>query len=378
MGAIPWFAPIRYRGRRNGCVSSSGYLVDASRIEKQREKLLMSRFISRRRHVVILMLAAAFLSGMIGHAFAAESNAKEAPAKSASGMFLSMRDGYIGADTFPTLVDGLRHLHIDAVELNLGRDFGVQSLDSKEKIFLKTDDDAKQYRQKAEKLGVNICSVLTACDFSAGDMESNVAWIARAIELADLLGASSVRIDSAMAKEKQLDFETRVKIFVEGLSGALQRTSGSKVTLGIENHGFQGNNLAFLLNTFQQVGSDRLGSTLDVGNFYWRGYPLSEVYGILNILAPHAKHTHMKNIHYPEDKREITREAGWEYGKYCCPLDEGDIDLTKVIAMLAKVGYKGDVCIEDESVGKCKTPEERIAVLERDIAHLRKILDGMK
>jgi sugar phosphate isomerase/epimerase len=91
--------------------------------------------------------------------------------------------------------------------------------------------------------------------------------VARAIEIADLLSASSVRIDSAMSKEKQLDFETRVKIFVEGLGGALERTSGSKVTLGIENHGFQGNNLAFLLNTFQQVGSDRLGSTLDVATF---------------------------------------------------------------------------------------------------------------
>jgi sugar phosphate isomerase/epimerase len=378
MGAIPWFASIRYRGRRNGRVLSLARLVDVSRNEEQEEKLRMSRFMSRRYRVAFLVLVVAFLSGMMGHAFAAESSAKEGPAKSPSGMFLSMRDGYIGPDTFPSLVEGLRHLGIDALELNLGRDFAVQPLDSKEKVFLKTDDDARQYRQKAEKLGINICSVLTACDFSAGDMESNVAWIARAIELADLLGASSVRIDSAMSKEKQLDFETRVKIFVEGLSGALQRTSGSKVTLGIENHGFQGNNLAFLLNTFQQVGSDRLGSTLDVGNFYWRGYPLSEVYGILNILAPHAKHTHMKNIHYPEDKREITREAGWEYGKYCCPLDEGDIDLAKVIAMLAKAGYKGDVCIEDESVGKCKTPEERIAVLERDTAHLRKILDGMK
>jgi len=332
----------------------------------------------RRSHVFALVLVAVLFLGLADHALAAESSAKEAPAKSASGMYLSIRDGYIGPDTFPSVVEGLRHLRIDAMELNLGRDFSVQALDSKEKVFLKTDQDATDYRQTARKLGVNICSVLTACDFSAGDMESNIAWVARAIEIADLLSASSVRIDSAMSKEKQLDFETRVKIFVEGLGGALERTSGSKVTLGIENHGFQGNNLAFLLNTFQQVGSDRLGSTLDVGNFYWRGYPLSEVYGILTVLAPYAKHTHMKNIHYPEDKREITREAGWEYGKYCCPLDEGDVDLAKVIAILAKTGYKGDICIEDESVGKCRTPEERIAVLDRDIAHLRKILQNVR
>jgi len=104
--------------------------------------------------------------------------------------------------------------------------------------------------------------------------------------------------------------------------------------MGIENHGFQGNNLAFQLSVYKQVGSKRLGSTLDTGNFYWRGYPLSEVYGILEIMAPYAKHTHLKNIKYPEELREKTREAGWEYEKYVAPLDEGDIDHALVLRFL--------------------------------------------
>lgn len=295
-----------------------------------------------------------------------------------SGMYVSVRDGMVGANVFPTAIEGLKHLGVEAVELNLGRDFSVQPLDAKEKVILKTDEDAKAFRQSTEKLGVKICSVLTACDFSAGDMESNTAWIARAIEIADLLGASAVRIDSAMAKERELDFEARVKLFSEGLGGALQRTENSKVTLGIENHGFQGNNLAFLLNVFQLVGSDRLGSTLDTGNFYWRGYPLSEVYGILRVLAPHTKHTHVKNINYPEDQREVMREAGWKYDTYFCPLDVGDISIAKVVDILAKAGYKGDICVEDESISKCKTREERVAVLERDVACIKKAIAEVK
>jgi len=297
-------------------------------------------------------------------------------AVSAPGMYVSLRDSMLGEKTFPTILDGMRHLGVDALELNLGRDFAVRALDSKDTVLLRTDDEAKAYRAHAEGLGLRICSVLTACDFSAGDMESNVAWIARAIEVADLLGASAVRIDSAMSKERELDFEARVKIFAEGLGGALERTPNSKVTLGIENHGFQGNNLAFLLNVYQQAGSDRLGSTLDTGNFYWRGYPLSEVYGILRVLAPHTKHTHVKNINYPADQREVTREAGWEYTKYFSPLDEGDIDIAKVVGILAAVGYQGDICIEDESIEKCKSTAERIAVLERDVAHVRKALSS--
>jgi len=295
-----------------------------------------------------------------------------------AGMILSLRDSMVGEEVFPTRIEGLRHLGVNAIELNLARDFTVHALDSNEKIALNTGDDIAAFKRRVEELGVYICAVLTACDFSAGDMEENIAWIARAIEIAGLLGAPVVRIDSAMSKERELDFEARVALFVQGLKGALDRTSDSKVTLGVENHGFQGNNLAFLLNVFQQVGSDRLGSTLDTGNFYWRGYPLSEVYGILRVLAPYAKHTHVKNIHYPEQQREIIREAGWEYGKYCCPLDEGDIDLAKVAGILAEAGYTGDICIEDESIGKYKIPAERIAVLERDVAHVRRILEAAR
>jgi len=332
---------------------------------------VFARLVSRRLFPVVLTMIFCVVA-------AGQSPADEKSSPGTSGMYVSIRDGFLGDEIFPTPIEGLRRLGVDAIELNLGRDFSVRALDSGERVLLRTDDEARAFRQNTEKLGVRICAVMTACDFSAGDAKSNIAWIARAIEIADLLGAPAVRIDSAMSKEKELDFETRVNLFVEGLGGALKRTPNSKVMLGIENHGFQGNNLAFLLNVFQQAGSVRLGSTLDLCNFYWRGYPLYEVYGILRILAPYAKHTHAKSIHYPAEQREVMREAGWEYGKYACPLDEGDIDLAKVVGILAKAGYKGDICIEDESLGKCATPNERVAVLERDVAYIRRILESAR
>ncbi|MCC6486124.1 MAG: hypothetical protein IT364_01375, partial [Candidatus Hydrogenedentes bacterium] len=76
------------------------------------------------------------------------------------------------------------------------------------------------------------------------------------------------------------------------------------------------------------------------------------------------------NIHYPEEKREEIREAGWEYGTYVCPLYEGDIDHGRVIRILAEAGYKGDVYIENESLRKWETAEERQKVLGREVAHL--------
>ena len=335
----------------------------------------MSFVASRERSHTVLTATALVFTVVLACLFVAAPSAA-AQEKSASSMFVSIREGILTKDVCETPLEGLRTLGVDAIELALARDFSVRALDTGERTVLNSDDDVKAFREKTEKQGIRVCAVTTSCDFSAGDKESNIAWIARAIEIADLLGAPAVRIDSAMSKEKQLDFETRVNLFVEGLGGALNRTANSKVVLGIENHGFQGNNLAFLLNVFQQTGSDRLGSTLDLCNFYWRGYPLSEVYGIVRVLAPYAKHTHVKSIHYPEEQREVMREAGWEYGKYACPLDEGDIDLVKVVAMLAKAGYKGDICIEDESLGKCATAAERIEFLRRDVACIRRVLES--
>ena len=287
-------------------------------------------------------------------------------------MYVSVRDCMV--DCFPTPAEGMKHLGVEAAEIELSDAFEVCAMDSREKIRLDSDEDAAAYRKHLEGLGLRGCSFLTVCDFSVRDAEDSAAWLARAIELASLLGMSNIRIDSAMKHERELDFRTRVNLFAEGIGKALERTEGLDVAMGIENHGFQGNNLAFLLNVFKRVGSERLGSCLDTGNFYWRGYPLSEVYGILNILAPFAKHTHLKNINYPKEMREQTREAGWEYHEYVCPLDEGDIDHARVVPMLVAAGYEEDLCIEDESLGQAADDTARIKILERDVAHVKSLL----
>jgi len=292
-------------------------------------------------------------------------------------MYVAIRDCMVRVKEFETPLEGFRFLGVDATEVELTRKFEVCAMHSKETLVLDSDQDASDYARHLKELNIRPTAFLTACDFSQGDMNDNVAWIARAVELASLLGMPAIRIDSAMKRERELTFGERVDIFAKGLAAVLERTAGVNVAMGIENHGFQGNNLAFLLNVFKQVGSERLGSTLDTGNFYWRGYPLSEVYGILRVLAPHAKHTHIKNINYPEDQREIMREAGWEYGKYFALIPDGDIDHAKVLEILAEAGYTGDVCLEDESLERFKG-EERRQALKKDVDYLKQIVDKYK
>ena len=62
---------------------------------------------------------------IIGHRAAAAPDAPPAPR-----MYISIRDAFLGTNVFPSPVEGLKRLGIDAIELNLKRDFSVQGLDS--------------------------------------------------------------------------------------------------------------------------------------------------------------------------------------------------------------------------------------------------------
>jgi hypothetical protein len=91
---------------------------------------------------------------------------------------------------------------------------------------------------------------------------------------------------------------------------------------------------------------------------------LSPVIGWLPSLGPIQPH--VKNINYPPEVAQRTRSIGQDYGKYCCALDEGNLDVKRVAGILRASGYNRDLCIENESLGK-HPPEQKLAVLRRDV-----------
>ena len=107
-----------------------------------------------------------------------------------------------------------------------------------------------------------------------------------------------------MARQTELPLVERITLFADATRRALDATEGSPVRLGIENHGRQGNDPAWMDGVLQRVNSPRLGLTLDVGNWYWFGHPLSHVYEIYRKYGPRTVHTHVKSIRYPAEMRE--------------------------------------------------------------------------
>lgn len=281
-------------------------------------------------------------------------------------MYVSVRDDIVLATGYASLAEGVQAYGLAALELAVPRDGTVHTLvDDGQGARIDLGGDAGVARLAAQiaSTGVRPSAFCLPTNFNADDIDGEIAWIVRIVQASAELGVPAVRIDAVMHGERDLSLEERGRIFATGVRRVLEATDGLPVDLGIENHGFQGNDPDFIEGQMALVGSPRLGVTMDTGNFYWAGHPLSTVYDILGRVARYAKHTHVKNICYPVEMRETRRELGFEYERYVSPIPEGDIDHRRVVDLLRGAGYDRDLCIEDESLGKYDQADRRRNIL---------------
>ena len=286
-------------------------------------------------------------------------------------MYVAVRECHLPG-LFGSIKAGLDAMSIDAVELEYFRDRSVLSLDAVDGAKESLADEAAtdSFAYKCSGLKCRVAALLLHNNLGAEDIDSEVDWVTSCVKAAGRLGVTAVRIDAIMSTERDWPLDKRIQRFADCMSKVLDSTTDMGVDLGIENHGVQGNDPQFLDTVLEKVGSPRLGITIDTGNFYWAGNPLSRVHEIIRHFAPKVKHTHIKSINYPKDKREIKREVGWEYGTYASSLPDGDIDIKMVVEALGKSGYKGSLCIENESLGRLSELERKQALID-DAAYLR-------
>jgi sugar phosphate isomerase/epimerase len=281
-------------------------------------------------------------------------------------VYLSIRDDVVFAAGYQTLAEGLSDLGIAGVELFVrNRTELVSALaptPDKPRLNLSNADEREELRRQAQEHDIVLAALCMGNNFNTPDKDEEISWAVRTVRAAFALGIPAVRIDAIMHGEQDLPLEARQSIVADAVSRILAETADTPVDLGMENHGYQGNDPDFLRGLMARVNSPRFGLTLDSGNFYWRGWALSRVYQIFEEFAPFVKHTHIKNIAYPPEIRETEREIGYKYEQYVSPIHEGDIDHTRYFAALRAAGYDRDLCLEDESLGKYP-PEQRQANL---------------
>lgn len=281
---------------------------------------------------------------------------------------IACRDAHLDEIGAPDVWSAAKQIGISGMEVWIDEDRSCRYLSHPDKKYsIKTEEDIAAL---AQDLKANNLAVTAFCMANRFDerLEEELEWTQDVVRACKTLSVNAIRIDVVQRAIK--DAGEFLKFSIDLGKKLAQIVEGTEIRFGIENHGNTTNNPEFLDPLFAGVGSDALGLTLDTANFYWYGHPLDRLYEIYAKYAARACHTHCKSINYPADKQNAERPRGWEYGKYCSPIYEGDIDFAKVIAILKQAGYKGDYCIENESLGRF--PEaERGEILRKEAEHLR-------
>jgi sugar phosphate isomerase/epimerase len=263
----------------------------------------------------------------------------------------------------------MKAMGVDGVEVSVRDDLSLPGLQHPEKKYTLADEAGiAQLKADLQAAGRRITALCMYNKFEE-QPDREVELGTKAALAAQAIGAKAIRIDVVAHKLPNPEF---LELAVATLKKLIVATESTGVSFGIENHGHTSNDPEFLQPLFDRVGSPRLGLTLDTGNFYWFGHPLSKMYQLFERFAPRVVHTHCKSINYPAEQREVQRPMGWEYVKYTCPIDKGDIDFARVVQVLRKAGYSNDLCIEDESL-RSFSPEEQAAVLTREARYLREM-----
>lgn len=294
---------------------------------------------------------------------------KKAPSTSPKNWILACRDDLLKWTQKPDCWSAMKELGVTGVEVDINPGMICPSLYHPDKTYnLSPASGVQDIKNDLDENGQVITSFLMHNRLDER-LDEELVWTEKLVKACQMLGVKVIRIDVVPRRIKREDF---LPFAIKACKQLCNIVKGTSIRYAIENHGNTTNDPIFLEKLFDDVGSEHLGLTLDTANFYWYGHPLNDLYTIFERFAPKAFHTHCKSIKYPEDKKNIQRKMGWEYSKYCCPIYEGDIDFQKVIAILQRAGYNGDLCIENESLRRF--PEnERVEIVKKEVALLRKL-----
>ena len=178
---------------------------------------------------------------------------------------------------------------VEGVQLDVAGDLSLPYLfHPSTKYTLATPAGIEQLAADAKAASQQITALCMHNRFE-GHPENEIQWCSKVARAACALNVPVIRIDLVPIKLSRHEF---LKLAIQTLGKIIVATESTGVRFAVENHSNTTNDPTFLNSLFDAVCSKRLGLTLDMGNFYWFGHPLSKVYELCEWSAP-QKLVHM-------------------------------------------------------------------------------------
>ncbi len=225
---------------------------------------------------------------------------------------------------------------------------GEAGFDAVEVLHVQMEDQSnktlQRIKQKAFRLGLDLCGLSTHQTFVSPDPEvrkKNIQHTIECIELAYAMGIPTIRVNTGRwGTSKNFDelmvnrgIEPRLEGYtddegfewvIDSLEKCLPAAERCGVVLGLENHWGLGRTAAGVLRVINAIDSPWLRATLDTGNF------LEDQYSQYKQLAPEAVFVQAK-----------TYFGGGTWYTL-------DIDYERVAQILSDVDYRGYISLEFE------------------------------
>ena len=225
----------------------------------------------------------------------------------------------------------------DGVELALNAE-GELSMES-------TESEVKEVKKLADDLGLSLYSLSCGLcwDYRLSDDDKLMRqkakdMIKKQLDTAKILGADTVLVIPGVVNvefsspEKKVAYDVVYERTLEGLGELKAYAESLQVNIGLENVWNK-----FLLSPMEmrdfidKIGSDYVGSYLDVGNTLYCGYPEDWI----RILGKRIKKVHFK---------DYRMQAGGLHG--FVDLLAGDVNYPEVMKAFKEIGYDGWVSAE--------------------------------
>ena len=225
----------------------------------------------------------------------------------------------------------------EGVELALNGE-GELSMTSTEKELLAIRGMAEDLGLALYSLSSGLCWDYRLSDDDAAMRQKAKDMIKKQLETAKILGADTVLVIPGVVNvefsspEKKVAYDVVYERALEGLGELKSYAEALEVNIGLENVWNK-----FLLSPMEMrsfidtVGSDYVGSYLDIGNTLYCGYPEDWV----RILGKRIKKVHFKDYRL---------QAGGLHG--FVDLLAGDVDYPEVVKALGEIGYEDWVSAE--------------------------------
>lgn len=208
-------------------------------------------------------------------------------------------------------------------------------------------DVARALREEADRRGL-VIGALTPYEkrFNsplASEREEAVASLVHAIDLADALGATSIRVFGG-AEVPDAEWNIAAERLVESLKRAAPCAAERRIGLNIENHdGTMADTAARTYELWRRAEEEIIGIVYDPANLMRdgrEGFPES-----LDLQAKAIRLVHVKDYSFvPGSPRRGSNETS----RRSVPVGEGDVPWTNIFRTLTEQGYNGYLTFEYE------------------------------